>query len=123
MKKLGTGRLGFSLVDLFVDHNDCDSKFSIWPRPNANTMMVVGLRQTHWSRVLDGLLHETFELAMVQVGARFTPCPDMAQSHGGYVFVATHGVFEDAVSRSADFLANAIPAVAAEFHKRKKRVR
>lgn len=119
-QKLGRYFMGLQAVDLFVDRDDTGGHIKIWPEKTQVAALVVGLNQTKWRHVLNTLIHEVMEMTFVQVTGRFSPDPDFAYSHGGYLFVVSHLVFEDAVSRAAAFLDPAIPALRKAFDRMRR---
>lgn len=119
-QKLGCWYLGLQSVELIVDQKMSDGWFKVWPEIGKPAQICVGLKQTHWSRVLEILIHEALEFAFIMVNGRMSPDPDMAQSNGGYVFVLTHSSFEDAITRSAQFLQDAIPVLKKSFDSKPK---
>lgn len=119
-RRLGCWYLGLQSVELIVDQEMSDGWIKIWPEVGKPAQICVGLKQNHWSRVLEVLIHEAMEFSFIMVGGRMSPDPDMAQSNGGYLFVLNHTSFEDAVARSAQFLHDAIPVLKKAFDAKPK---
>lgn len=85
--------------------------------------ITIGINKRNWVDVLNYLVHESWELAAMELGCRFTPNPDFSASSDGFIFVMTHTQMSEITARTAWFLNHAIPALRKayiEFHKEKR---
>lgn len=109
---IGTYKLGLIPIKLVGVIGETGGSFNLDPGT-----IEVGLAGDGWGRCLTILLHETMELALMQVGGRFVPSPDYAAASDGYHFVVNHDKFSEAVGRAGWFLMDAMPALANVFNK------
>jgi hypothetical protein len=116
-RTVATYQMGIQNVDLVIDAKLASSRVDLWPRV-GNVRMIIGARQGSWVLTLEGLLHETFELAAIQSLRRFTPDPGWAKTLSDYLFVMDHAQFQEIAARCAPFLAGAIPALREAFEAR-----
>lgn len=122
LKRVGTWALGLYPVELFANPNNEDGTFLHFPDDKVGPpiRMEVGIGQKHWHQVLEVLLHETIECAMVQIGVCWKPSPDFAQTSSGYLFVMDHEQFANVAARCSTFVASAAPALKAIYDKFQK---
>lgn len=115
---IGTYVIGFEQVKLVLTDDD-GGAFYLIPSDGGVPIMNVGADFESWHKVVEVLLHETAEFAMMRQGARFSPSPDHAADHGGYFFVMDHQKFSQVMAMVAEFAAAALPDLAEAWNKRK----
>ena len=63
--------------------------------PVRGINMMVGLASENLSDVVDGLIHESFEMACMLLGYRYEPAPTMGNGADNYLFVFDHRQLEE----------------------------
>ena len=81
--------------------------------------MIIGVPGS-WPDAVYTLLHEALEASMMELRLRYSAVPCFADDSGGFLFVATHELFSEAVARVAYFLVPVLPELA-KAHKRLKK--
>lgn len=110
---IGSYKLGLIPIKLLGVIGETGGSFDL-----GDGVIEVGLASDGgWGRCLTILLHETMELALMQVGGRYVPSPDYAAASDGYHFVVNHDKFSEAVGRAGWFLMDAVPALANVFNR------
>jgi hypothetical protein len=107
--KVGIYFLGTRKVTLYLNPKIGGGSFLTSAPPHELAEIVVGSNGNAWSMVVAILLHESLEFQFLETGNRYTPNPDYAVASDGYVFFMDHNGFSQAVARTADFLATALP--------------
>ncbi len=98
----------------------CDyARGQLLPKTGCGRMNI-GMGYERWHDVLENLLHESFEMALIQVGGRFAKEPDFSQSTGGFLFSLDHEQFQEVVARCAEFLSKAIPDLQRAFNAKRR---
>lgn len=105
MKPMAIGEylLGSRNVKLIAIAGTSGGSFRVTPM-HGTAEILVCLGYARWMQVFQILLHETFELAMVDCNCRFAPSPDYVESHDRYLFSMTHPQFSDIAARAAEFI-------------------
>lgn len=70
-----------------------------------------------WDETLAILLHEILEYAYIDNSSAYRLDPDYTGSLSGVSFFMTHEQFDQSVTQSAEFLVDAIPALAKVYNK------
>jgi len=73
--------------------------------------ITIGGASKDWHCVVAIALHEALEHAYADIQARYVPSYDAAHASDGFLFVANHDQFSEAVARAAHFLADVLPEI------------
>lgn len=101
--KIGEWMIGHRNVELLVDRELLGGSFILAPEKGV-AQITVGTRYDEWHEVLEVLMHECLELSFCDIGVRFKANPTLVNGHDGYVFIADHNQFTDAVIRATYFV-------------------
>lgn len=121
---VGSYYLGKEYVDLIL-REDTGGEYYSAPEKQRPARIKIGADYDKWDDVFTALLHESMELVLDKIKARYNATFDFSNDHGSYLFVFRHDEFSDAVGRVADFLSTCLPDVEKGWKKwgksRKKR--
>lgn len=117
---VGSYYLGPESVQLVL-REGTGGEFWSAPEKGACARIKVGADCSQWSRVVEVLLHEAMELAMMRIGARFEPAPDYAAGHDSYLFMMDHPKFTEAAARAGGMMADSLPDLAKAWNKWRKK--
>lgn len=120
MKKLGTYRLGYRLVDVFTDPRSYSGSFDMLPGKNRHGRLLVGLAGTledAWSV----LTHEAIEALLTDMALRFVPAPQFSASADGYVFHFDHKALSELAPRLGIFQCRAAGDLRRAWERAQKR--
>lgn len=114
---IGEYMMGYRNVELYAVSDDTGGNFVLSPDKGVSTMEV-GLDHDHWHEVFNVLLHESLEMAMCDVGARFRPNPCFATcASDTYKFMLDHNQFTEATYRASYFVCASHNALARAHRK------
>lgn len=121
--KVGSWCFIAGYVELRYDNALEGGCFYSWPSDEGTPYIVVGgfLGIGSWQKVVGVLLHEIFEMGMVLKGRRFSPSPELADSHSNYLFSMDHPQFEEIAYECGDYMANSMPALGKVWVKERKK--
>lgn len=121
-KKIGNHQLGQRNVDIYVDGVTPGGYFSMSPPGGGPARITIGLDQTHWSMVMSVLVHESMELSLAALGARYVPQPEWANNSASYQFMMDHQVFAEACAHVGYLVTQVAPDLSKAYKafKRKK---
>ena len=103
-KLLGLYQLGLRPVRLYVDAESGNGSVEIIPTDKGPTKVIVGLDHHSFSRAVSVLLHESYEIMLIDQGTRYEPHPAASYEASNFIFVATHNQLDEAHSRVSQFL-------------------
>lgn len=115
IKLIGTYNLGFRKIKLFANTANSDGQVLI-----RDHTMYVGVSNPKWSCVLEVLMHESFEAAMMDMHCRYLPSADQSIASDTFLFVMTHSQFGQVTAQASDFIAAAFPDLAKYYSKLKR---
>ena len=108
---VGIYNIGFEQAQLVLREGD-GGEFYLCPDVGRVPQIAIGADQELWQDVVDVLVHEVVEFAMLREGCRYSPAPDHAKDHGSYLFVMTHSQFSSVAAKSGGYLTAALPDLA-----------
>lgn len=117
---VGVYPCGPEYVQLVLREGD-GGEFWTMPEKGHICRIKVGADYDQWWRIVDVLMHEAMELAMMRICCRYEPAPDHSRDCGSYSFVMTHAQFSNANARAAMFVAAALPDLAKAWKKWRRR--
>ena len=120
-KIIGTFYMGHTEVELVLREGD-GGEFYAAPERGKIPRIKVGADYKEWRKVVQVLLHEAMELVMEDMYLRYNCSKETAGDHASYMFMFNHSPqFTEICARVGDFLTDALPALATEWKKWKKR--
>jgi hypothetical protein len=117
--KVGCYDLGTRDVDVYLTPKESGGTFTGGTRETRRAEITVGVMDWNWEATVCFLLHETFELAFMDVQARLQPSPNYTGGSDSFVFFASHAQFSDACARAAMLLAECLPHLSTVFTEEK----
>lgn len=115
--KIGTFRLGPTMVDLYGVGADTSGGCYLNPDDKNLPRITIGLAHPTWENTVDLLIHEASEFLLLIHQHRYERCNDWGNDHAGYIFHFTHTEFSDFCAKLAPFLTHAMPALAKVWKK------
>lgn len=113
---VGTYHLGFEQVQLVLREGTGGEFYSSPGRGECARIKVGAQESNQWGAVLAVLLHEVWEIAMFRAHARYSPDNRVnPTNHADYLFVMDHQEFHDCCAKAAEFLVEAVPALATAY--------
>lgn len=110
-----------SPIDLYLDMSTSSSFVDFAWTPSAFIRITVGGSHPNFSRLLDGLLHETMELSFRLMRCHYRRCGSLNDiSTSTYTFHCEHSEFETIVRHAADMLAFATDNLRKVWNKERK---
>ena len=122
-KYLCTALLNGISTDLYAVKDELSGWFYYHPEPKGRPRIKVGTKHEQWWQCLAVLMHETQEAVAGMMCLRFRPSDDYSNENGLYSFHMDHSQFAEMVAASADFLAVAVPKLAAEWQRRHRKAK
>lgn len=119
-KIIGTYEAGFEAVELVLREGTGGEFYTI-PEKGKICRIKIGGDYKRWDEVVNVLLHEIVELQLFRKDCRLENSNDISRDHAGYLFVATHPQFSDAIAKAAEFIAPALPDLAKAWAQWKKK--
>jgi len=126
---IGNYTLGIERIDLFVDPDQDGATFVLCPEPGKGLPWIccgynygAGANEKlgTWHVVLAGLLHEALEFCFARLGCRFTDTAQESLSSSRFVFMLGHEQFEEAITRTGNFISECEAALKRHFIKHTK---
>lgn len=106
MKKIvGNYRLGFRNVRLYLDFESEDSHVILTPKDRGATEICVCADCPFYDSV-SGLLHEAYELMLIDLSTRYKVQPSFSFESSDYTFIVTHNQLGEAHDRVGTFLSD-----------------
>jgi hypothetical protein len=118
-KTVGIYDLGLHAVKLILDFSKEGGHFTTDSKEHI-CEITVGANQ-RWEYVMQVLMHEAFELSLLEVRGRFRYTPDNAGSSDSYVFHFDHNQFSEAAARVGTFVSECLPAMGKVYNKFRKK--
>jgi hypothetical protein len=125
-KAIFVGIFGMSgaWVALYALPGERGGSFDTAPLTHLKQKMVpkitVGIGDREWWMVVETLLHEAAELALVMDGLRWQTADGLSRDHASYLFVLDHCQFCRMCARTADFITAALPELAKAYKRWRK---
>jgi hypothetical protein len=113
---LGTFQLGLRLVKLYAVEDECNGSVKILPKDGEIPKIFVGM-DCPWDVSLAVLLHEAYELTLIDLNTRYNNAPSFANSSSDYLFFMTHNQLGEAHERVGTFLEEAYSVFKAAYDK------
>lgn len=105
---MGTYNIGLRPIRLYANPNSNDGSVNVIPKDNGSTKVNIGIDQS-WSRAVATLLHETYEIALIDLNTRFEQNPVYSNESSDFVFFMTHNELGEAHERIGELLENVLP--------------
>src|SRR5258708_7036630 len=86
------------------------------PDDKGPAKIVVGAND-NWSDVQSTLLHEAYELVLVDLSTRYTQRPAFSDESSNYIFLLTHNQLDESHTRVSWFLTRALGSFKKTYHK------
>lgn len=117
---VGTFPLAFVNVELYASADTFGGSIHYRPTSTSPPRMIVGLRSKEWAKVVDVLLHESFEFSadMFQCQYRHTTANDCDTADLTFVF--DHQEFTRICTSAGYFMADVMPKLREHFDKHMK---
>jgi hypothetical protein len=96
------------------------SSFNSEPNKGTHPRIDIGADQTEWWHIIDALLHETMEQAMVMFGYAYVCSAICARNSTTYSFHLTHGEFIKCHEEVSYLMAIVLPDLAKAWDKYKR---
>lgn len=113
---IGTFDFGCEYVQLVLREGQ-GGEFYTKPEKGHIPRIKIGADYSRWHGVVQTLLHEAMELAMLRQDCRYEPDHRIAQDTCAYVFMADHAKFSECCAVAGVLLADSLPTVAREWKK------
>lgn len=112
-KKVGSFKFKMEVIDLYArgGRDGC-----VIERPGRPVAIEIGI-DGDWHKTLATLLHEIHEYSYMSNSCRYGLNPDYTEALAGVSFFMTHEQFDQSVTQAAEFLVDAIPALAKVYNK------
>jgi hypothetical protein len=119
---VGKFTLGLNFVELYANPETMGGSVDFLPERDKTdlTKIYVGLND-EWPEVLSSLLHEAYEAVLIDQGLRYRPKPSYSSESSNYIFIMTHNQFDEANTRVAFFLKDALPKLEQIYEKEQRK--
>jgi len=101
--------------------SDYSSGFDSQPSKGKHPRINIGVEQTEWWHIVDALLHEAMEQAMITFGYAYTGTTICARNSTTYHFIFNHGDFIKCHEEVSYLLTKALPDLAKAWKQHKKK--
>jgi hypothetical protein len=120
---VGKFTLGLNFVELYANPKTMGGSVDFLPENRTGlTKIFIGIND-EWGEVLSSLLHEAYEASLIDRGLRYRPKPSYSSESSNYVFIMTHNQFDEANTRVAFFLKDALPKLEKVYEKEQRKKR
>jgi len=116
---VGNYKIGYRPVQLFVDTNLPGGSVTLVPEDGKPTSIEIGIG-CHLTLAMSTLLHEAYELALIDLNTRYEPQPAYSSESSDFIFVMTHNQLGEAHDRVGEFLIAAFPKFNKAYEKHSK---
>ena len=113
--EVGTYRLGMRYVRVIAVPKSEDGQVVVFPGNESIPEIFIGIDQD-WSSVVGTLLHEAYELSLIDLNCRYKKKPSMSVESSDFTFIATHNEMGEAHERVGEFLAGCFPALGKTYN-------
>src|ERR1700676_1830035 len=116
MKKIGVGifKLGFGFVKLFAVPGSESGEVLLLPKSKGTREIYIGI-DGEWDEVVSTLLHEAYEVVLIDLNTRYKQKPSFSAESSDFVFFMTHNQLGEAHERIGEFLVHALPALSTAY--------
>lgn len=93
------------------------------PKDGGSTIVNVGINQP-WDEAVGVLLHELYEIALIDLNTRYKPKPSYSKESSDYIFLMTHNQLGEAHERLGEIISRCFSDFRMaydKFNKRKKK--
>lgn len=118
--EVGVYPLGLDYVKLFAVIGSANGSVEMLPDDKGLTQITVGVG-VPWGEAIAILLHETYELTLINMNTRYKKKPSFSGESSDYVFFLSHNELGEAHDRIGEFLALALPDFEDAYKEIKKR--
>ena len=119
-KVIGNFYMGYTQYQLVL-REGTDGEFYLCPGDGEIPRIKIGADYKTWQEVVTVLLHEAYEACLSVNKCRMQVTEDLSNDHSGYVFLMTHVQFSDCCARVSEFITEALPKLATEWKRFKKK--
>lgn len=116
---VGTYQLGLRYVKLFADTSNGGS-VHIFPKKKGVPEIRIGITES-WEDALATLLHEAYELALIDLRTRYQHDPGGSEESSDFIFHMTHNELGKAHEVVARFIVDAEHDLGMIYNKEKKK--
>jgi len=107
-REVGTYRLGFRNVRLFVEYDSPNGSVDFIPDDGGTAIVTVGI-DSPLSEAISVLLHELYESILIDLNTRYKKMPSFSSESSDFIFIMTHNQLGEAHERIGIFLTDALP--------------
>ena len=101
---VGNFQMGLHNIRLYADPEGTGGHVDLRPLDQGPAKIVVGINDEAWPNVYSTLLHEVYELALIDQSTRYAHRPAFSDESSNYIFIVTHNQLDEAHTRVAWFL-------------------
>lgn len=116
---VGTYRLGLRNVKLYASLDD-GGQVRLFPKKRGVPEVYVGIGES-WTDALTTLLHEAYELALIDLRTRYEHAPGGSEETSDFIFLMTHNELGKAHEVVADFIIDASHDLGMIYNREKKK--
>lgn len=118
--EVGVYPFGFGYVKVFADLTSGNGSVDLLPDNKGITEIYVGAGPgVNWSESVSTLLHEAYELTLIELNTRYKIKPSYSGESSDYMFFVSHNQLGEAHERVGEFLIKVMP----EFEKVHKAIK
>jgi hypothetical protein len=120
---VGTYILGYRPIRIYAHPLSRDGSVKMTPVDKGATIVNLGINHS-WSKTLAVFFHESYELALIDLGARFGKNPSYSEESSDFMFFMTHNQLGEAHEMVGELAAGAVPdlqKVHDRFKKKRKK--
>ena len=110
------------MIRLYGVPESDDGAVYIVPKDKGTPQVEIGFNGD-WCEVLGTLLHETYELMLIDVNTRWKQDPAYSESAAQFLFVASHEQLGEIHERVGFFLAAAVPDIQLAHRKYENKIK
>src|SRR5260370_42625329 len=114
---IGNFQLGLHNIRLYAEQDGTGGHVDLRPEDKGPAKIVVGADDSNWSDVQSTLLHEVYELVLIDQSTRYTQRPAFSDESSNYIFLLTHNQLDEAHTRVSWFLTRALGSFKKAYHK------
>lgn len=119
--RIGVFTLGNENVEVIADPERIDARVCLAPE-DGPARMTIGIGCDSWGDVVERLVHEAMEMAMIRSECAFNPLQDDDEySVANRLFVMDHSQFDMAARKVGYFIAAVLPDLSKVCEKRFRR--
>lgn len=108
--EVGVYPFGFGYVKVFADRTSGNGSVDLLPDNKGIAEIYVGAGPgVNWAESVSTLLHEAYELTLIELNTRYKIKPSFSGESSDYMFFLSHNQLGEAHERVGDFLVKAMP--------------